>query len=77
MLSGILLFFGAVSEQDSVYTIYKEYIVIPAVFYVYVYTIYMNNAGNSINTYSIAVFPWKMLLRGLEFDLIIPYVTPH
>lgn len=22
-----------------------------------------------------AVFPWKMLLRGLEFDLRIPYAT--
>lgn len=30
----------------------------------------MNNAFSGVNTYSMADFPWKMLLRGLEFDLI-------
>lgn len=37
----------------------------------------MNNAFNSVNTYSMAVLPGKILLRGLEFDLIIPYTTSH
>lgn len=37
----------------------------------------MNNVFNSVNTYSRAVFPWKVLLRGLEFDLIIPYTASH
>lgn len=79
MPSGILLLFKAVSERDSDYTTFKEYVVITAIFCVcvYVYSIYMNKTRNSVNTYRMAGFPWKMLLRGLEFDLIRPYATSH
>lgn len=62
-----MLFFRTVSEQDSDDTVSKECVVITVLFCVcvYIYGIYMNNAFNGVNTFSMAVFPWKMLLRGL------------
>lgn len=55
----------------------KDYVETIAIFCVDVRRIYMNNAYNDVNTYSMSVSPWKMLLRGLEFDLLILCATSH
>lgn len=73
----LLLLFRKFLNRIQIIPYIKDYVAIIAIFCVDVHRIYMNNAYNNVNTYSMSVSPWKMLLRGLEFDLIIPCTTSH